>query len=365
MQFSIQREALLTPLQFIAGVVERRQTLPILSNVLLKLKKQELSLVGTDLEVELLARIELEAAGDAGSTTVPARKLMDICRSLPEGAELEFNQEGNKLNIRSGRSRFNLATLPATDFPYAEEMPGQQEFVISQKELRNLIERTQFAMAQQDVRYYLNGMLWELGDGQFRAVATDGHRLALSSVTSETPGNMQVIVPRKAILELSRILTNDNDQAIVVLSANQLRVKTTDYIFTSKLIDGRFPDYDKVIPQNGDKFLIVDRDLLKQALTRVGVLANEKHRSVRLELNKNTLRIVTNNPEQEEAEEQLDVDYSGGALNIAFNINYLADALASLPQGMVKITMSNSDSSSRVEEVDGEESIYVIMPMRL
>lgn len=365
MKFMIDRETLLKPLQLVAGVVERRQTLPILANILLRIKKRELSLTGTDLEVEMIGRVNLEHPAEAGEITVPARKLMDICRSLPEQALLEIYMDGNKLFIKSGRSRFNLATLPANDFPSTQEAQGQQEFVIPQFELRKLIERTQFAMAQQDVRYYLNGMLWEVGDGMFRAVATDGHRLALSTLDQSVAGDIQVIVPRKAVLELSRLLTNEDEDATVVLSSQQLRVTTNEFTFTSKLIDGRFPDYSKVIPQGGDKILVADRDILKQALARVAVLANEKHRSVRLEMEKDLLRIITNNPEQEEAEEELSVDYQNSNIEIAFNITYLMEALNALPTGLIKLTLSGPDSSARVESVEDDCSVYVVMPMRI
>lgn len=364
MQLTISREKLLKPLQLIAGVVERRQTLPILSNVLLILKKNELSLAGTDLEVELIGRVELDEPAVAGKITVPARKLMDICRSLPDQAEIEFELDDTKLKVRSGRSRFNLVTLPANDFPIVEEAPGQIEFVLPQQDLRKLIERTQFAMAQQDVRYYLNGMLWEVKNGNLSMVSTDGHRLAMCTLGADIGGDTQVIVPRKAVLELARLLTDSEDSVTVMLGANQLRVKTNEYTFTSKLIDGRFPDYEKVIPRGGDKVIEIDRDFFKQALSRVGILANEKHRSVRLELRKDLLRVIANNPEQEQAEEELNINYQGDDLDIGFNITYLIEALSALPAGTIHMTLSNSDSSARVEGADGY-SIYVVMPMRI
>jgi DNA polymerase-3 subunit beta len=365
MEFQINRETLLKPLQLVAGVVERRQTLPILANVLLKVKGQELVLVGTDLEVEWQGRVALEQKAEAGAITVPARKLMDICRTLPEQALLEFSFEEPKLIIRSGRSRFSLATLPAAEYPSTAETLGQLEFIVSQQELHQLIERTQFAMAQQDVRFYLNGMLWEVADNLLRMVATDGHRMALSVISTNATGGAQVIVPRKAVLELSRLLTDATGDVVVMLGDNQLRVKADDYTFTSKLIDGRFPDYDKVIPLGGDKILQVDRDILKQALNRVAILANEKHRSVRFEIKEGLLRIAANNPEQEEAEEELAVDYQGSDLEIGFNVNYLADAVSALPAGIVKLTLSNPDNSVRIEGGKANDSIYVIMPMRL
>lgn len=368
MQFTVNRETLLKPLQAVTAVVERRQTLPILANIFLNLKNNVLFLLGTDMEVELSGRIALEKADKEGKTTAPARKLLDICRSLPEESELKFRQKGDKLILQCGRSRFNLATLPATDFPISEEADETSEqfkFILSQKQLRSLIEATNFAMAQQDVRYYLNGMLWKLGQGSLCAVATDGHRLALSVKDASVTGDNQIIVPRKAIHELSRLLSDDESDLTILLSNNQLRVSMQDYTFTSKLIEGKFPDYDRVIPQSGDKILTVDRDLLKSSLARVGVLSNDKHRSICLEMKQNALRIFANNIDQEDAEDHLDVLYSGEEITIAFNINYLIDVLNSLPAGLVKITLTSTDASVRLEAVEESSSIYVIMPMRL
>lgn len=363
----ISRDILLKPLQLIAGVVERRQTLPILANVLLRLKDNTLELVGTDLEVELLGRINVEHSVTSGAITVPARKFMDICRSLPEEAEIELSVEGSKLYVRSGKSRFNLTTLPANQFPNTEEVSAETEFSVPQQDLCQLIEATQFAMAQQDVRYYLNGMLWEVRRDSLRTVTTDGHRLAYSitDIRAQTD-NIQVIVPRKAVMELGRLLSEAESEVTVTLGRNHLRVKTVDYVFTSKLIDGRFPDYEKVIPQVLEKCLVVDRDILKQALSRVAILVSEKHRSVRLELKTNLLKVATNNPDdQEKAEEEVAVGYMGPEMEIAFNINYLIDALNALPGGEVKLSMAGSDSSVRIEGLNEDTSIYVVMPMRL
>ncbi len=369
MKISIDRETLLKPLQLVSGVVERRQSIPVLANALLKSDKKSFTLTGTDLEIELQGRIALEKISEAGEITVPARKLIDICKTLPEKAQIDLNFDGQKVIVRSGKSRFSLATLPADEFPKTEEFSATLEFKIPATDLRSVIEKTSFAMAQQDVRYYLNGLLFEVSDNQLVAVATDGHRMGYSSIEAKAPGMAQVIVPRKAVLELSRLLADTAGEVDVLFGSNQLQVKTDHYVFTTKLIEGRFPDYSKVIPTGGDKVLIVDRDILKQALNRVAVLANEKHRGVLFELQAGTLRITANNTEQEEAEEELNVNYHGGEMNISFNVTYLFDVINALNAGNMQFTFTNSDSSIRVEQEKSAENnnadVYVIMPMQL
>ena len=337
MHFSIQREALLKPLQLVAGVVERRQTLPVLSNVLLVVQGQQLSLTGTDLEVELVGRVALEDAAEPGEITVPARKLMDICKSLPSDALISIRLDDQKVVIKSGRSRFTLSTLPANDFPTVEEGPGSLSFTVEQGKLRKLIERSAFAMAQQDVRYYLNGMLIEVSSGMLRAVATDGHRLAMCSMQAgiEQPDRHQVIVPRKGILELARLL---NDQVAEVSI---------------------------VLPRGGDKLVVGDRQLLREAFSRTAILSNEKYRGIRLQLESGLLKIQANNPEQEEAEEEVVVDYNGGSLEIGFNVSYLLDVLGVMTTEQVRLILSDANSSALVQEFDNDDSAYVVMPMRL
>ena len=280
MHFTIQREALLKPLQLVAGVVERRQTLPVLSNVLLVVEGQQLSLTGTDLEVELVGRVTLEDAAEPGEITVPARKLMDICKSLPSDALIDLRVDDQKLLVKAGRSRFTLSTLPANDFPTVEEGPGSLTFNLPQAKLRRLVERTSFAMAQQDVRYYLNGMLLEVQSGLLRAVATDGHRLAMCSMeaTIQQEGKHQVIVPRKGILELARLLTEQDAEVAIVLGQHHIRANTGEFTFTSKLVDGKFPDYERVLPRGGDKLVLADRQGLREAFSRTAILSNEKYR---------------------------------------------------------------------------------------
>ena len=367
MHFTIQREALLKPLQLVAGVVERRQTLPVLSNVLLVVQDHQLSLTGTDLEVELVGRVALEDASEPGEITVPARKLMDICKSLQPDALIDIRLDDQKIVIKSGRSRFSLSTLPANDFPTVEEGPGSLNFSVNQGKMRRLIERSSFAMAQQDVRYYLNGMLIEVSSGMLRAVATDGHRLAMCSMQAgiEQSDRHQVIVPRKGILELARLLTDQDGEVSIVLGQHHIRATTGEFTFTSKLVDGKFPDYERVLPRGGDKLVVGERQTLREAFSRTAILTNEKYRGIRLQLESGLLKIQANNPEQEEAEEEVAVDYTGGALEIGFNVSYLLDVLSVMTTDQVRLILSDANSSALVQEYDNDDSAYVVMPMRL
>jgi DNA polymerase III subunit beta len=367
MKFVVSREALLKPLQLVAGVVERRQTLAVLSNVLIVLKGDQLSLTGTDLEVEIVGRVHLDKEGQSGEVTVPARKLLDICKSIQDGANIEFIQEDQRVIVKAGRSRFTLSTLPAEDFPNVEDTPGNLRFSCAQQDIKRLIERTAFAMAQQDVRYYLNGMLWEVRQDQLRVVATDGHRMAMCTraVAVTTSDVVQAILPRKGVLELSRLLDDTTAQVEVTLSANNIRVISPEYTFTSKLVDGKFPEYDRVLPRGGNKVVIGSRLELKQAFARTAILSNEKYRGVRLLLSDGLLTIIANNPEQEEAEEQVAVNYKGDSLEVGFNVSYLQDVTNVIQNENIKITLSDSNSSALLEEPDTGDSMYVVMPMRL
>lgn len=367
MQFEISREALIKPLQLVTGVVERRQTLPVLSNVLLVLDKNQLSLTGTDLEVELVGRVDIAGSSKPGEITVPARKLMDICKALPDDASLRFDVDDNKAVIRHGRSRFSLSTLPANDFPSVEDSPGNLELSLPQKVLKAMLDSTSFAMAQQDVRYYLNGLLMEVSADYLRVVATDGHRLALHTekLATGAKGKAQVIIPRKGILELSRLLTDGEEEVSLVIGSNNIRARTRNFTFTSKLVDGKFPDYDRVLPKGGDKVLVADRQALRQALTRTAILSNEKFRGIRLMLSKDELKIVANNPEQEEAEEIVSVEYQAAPLEIGFNVSYLLDVLGVLPSASVQMILSDSNSSVLLQATEDSAATYVVMPMRL
>ncbi|NNF16430.1 MAG: DNA polymerase III subunit beta [Gammaproteobacteria bacterium] len=364
MKFSAPREVLLKPLQSVVGVVERRQTMPVLANFLLVVGKDSLSVTATDLEVELMAEASVDVQQE-GDITVPGRKFLDICKALPDGANITVSQSGERVIVRSGKSRFTLSTLPASEFPVVEGIGGQQTVEIEQAELRRLLEKTQFAMANQDVRYYLNGLLLELGKKQVRAVATDGHRLAMCDVQLEHGGNTdkQVIVPRKGVLELYRMLGEGPIR--LVIGDNHVRAEFDGIRFTSKLIDGRFPEYQRVVPKKSDSLISADRVTLRQALQRTAILSNEKYRGIRLDVKKNNVIIQAHNPEQEEAEEELEVSYAGTELEIGFNVNYLLDALGAIDNDAVEIQVTDANSSCIIKDPENRECTYVVMPMRL
>ncbi|MGH8149055.1 MAG: DNA polymerase III subunit beta [Steroidobacteraceae bacterium] len=365
MKITAAREDILGPLQHVIGVVERRQTMPILSNVLLTARENRLSITGTDLEVELVASQEASVE-QPGTTTVPGRKLLDIFRALPEKVSVSLATEGDRVTLRAGRSRFTLSSLPAADFPVVEEINAQQRLMISQGILQQLIGKTHFSMAQQDVRYYLNGMLLETEGNALRAVATDGHRLALCEASLGSPAHLaqQVIVPRKGVLELQRLITGDGEVELTV-GTNHVRVNIGDIRLTSKLIDGRFPEYARVLPSNPNKTISADREQLRQSFQRTAILSNEKYRGVRLSLKPGQLIIQAHNPEQEEAEDQIDVAYEGEELEIGFNVTYLLDALSALESETVEIGLTDSNSSCLIRSPGSSDARYVVMPMRL
>ncbi len=366
MKIIAKREAILEPLQAVIGVVERRQTMPILANVLLAAKGGRLSVTATDLEVELVAAAEVDVQR-AGEVTVPARKLLDICRALPDGVEMNLTLEGERMIVRARRSRFALSTLPAPEFPTVEEINPVQVMKLSQKDFKRLLEKTHFSMAQQDVRYYLNGMLLETSAKVLRSVATDGHRLALCEISMPSGGQagQQVIVPRKGVLELQRILGSEHQELEVAVGSNHVRVQIGDVRFTSKLIDGRFPEYSRVIPAAPSRKITAVREDLRQALQRAAILSNEKYRGIRFALKPNALMIQAHNPEQEEAEEEVEVGYDGEALEIGFNVNYLLDALAAIDGESVEIGLSDANSSCLIQSPADDKAKFVVMPMRL
>lgn len=366
MKFSASREAILKPLQTVVGVVERRQTMPILSNVLLAVQDGSLSITATDLEVEMVARSDDVKIDSPGEITVPGRKLHDICRAVAEGTTVDVSLTGERVTVKAGRSRFTLSTLRAADFPTVDEIAAKQTLRLTRKDLRRLLDKTHFSMAQQDVRYYLNGLLLETERKKLRAVATDGHRLALAEVElgAAAGRDEQLIVPRKGVLELTRLLDGDGDVE-VGLGTNHIRVQLDGVRLTSKLIDGRFPEYGRVIPSQPKHFVTADRSLMRQALQRTAILSNEKYRGVRLELSANTVVLQANNPEQEEAVETIEVDYGGEALELGFNVNYLLDALAAVDTEQVELGVTDGNSACLIREPGNNGTKFVVMPMRL
>lgn len=366
MKFQIEKETLLNPVQQIIGAVEKRQTMPALSNVLIRATENSLTLTATDLEIELISQIGI-VVDEPGDITVPARKLLEICKSLPTEAMINFTVSDNKALIISGRSRFSLATLPANDFPALDSINSIYEFEIAQNTLRNIIDKTAFAMAQQDVRYYLNGLMLEVSANYLRAVATDGHRLAYceKETSADIADIKQVILPRKGVLELVRLLTDSDDKVKVVLGSNHLQVEFDGLRLTSKLIDGRFPDYNRVMPTDGNNIVTADRDLLRQALIRASILSNEKYRGIRLILQKNLMKLQAQNPDQEEADVELEVVYNGDEIEIGFNVNYMLDVLGVNNSEMVQAALRDSNSSFLLTYPDQTDCKYVIMPMRL
>lgn len=362
------RNELLSAISTVVGVVERRQTLPILSNVLLEAREAELVVRATDLEIEMEVSIPVQSQ-KVGKLTAPARKLHDILRGLPEGAEISFeSNDESRMTVKSGKSRFALATLSADEFPSLGGVQAETQLTLSHKQLRDLINRVSFAMAQQDVRYYLNGMLLHVGPNFVRAVATDGHRLALSELVMETgiAEEMQLILPRKAVLELARLLDGGDAPVTLGIGGGQIQVQLTNLRITSKLIDGRFPDYERVVPESQDRRVEGGRVSVRSALSRAAILSNEKFRGVRLQLEGSTLRIQTQNPEREEAEEEVEVALEGEPMEIGFNVTYLLDALDAMTTDNFIMELRGPDASGLLFETgETTHSKYVVMPMRL
>jgi len=366
MKIQANRDDLLKPLLMVGNVVERRQTLPILANILITGSNNRLSITATDLEVELTTSATAQLSNDV-EFTLPARKLIDICKALPQGADITLDIDGEKVVLKSGRGRYSMGMLAARDYPSIEPSAASESFTCPESVFKRLIDQTSFAMAQQDVRYYLNGLLFEIKSGQLRTVATDGHRLALCDADFKVSvsKDMQVILPRKAVIELSRLLTDSDDEITVDISNSHVRITMGDTSFTSKLIDGRFPDYERVMPQGETHPIAADKEILKQALTRTSILSNEKYRGIRFRLTENLLHLQAHNPEQDEAEEEVEIHYTGPEMTIGFNVGYLLDVLSVIGTEKVAFAVVDSNSSTLVTPSDTSDSRYVIMPMRL
>ena len=366
MKFNITRNIILPKLQAVIGVIERKQSLPILSNLLIVAEKEKITITTTDMEVEMVVTIK-HLSEEPGEITASARKLLDICRALPDNSNIEIRVKENQVIVKSGKSRFALATLSAKEFPSTEILGDSKKITVAQKEFKSLLEDTMFSMGQQDVRYYLNGLLLELGKESLRAVATDGHRLALKEINVKTgvEETQQIIVPRKGVAELIKILDSGEEKISVEISQNQLRVGKGEAQLTSKLIDGKFPDYLKVIPKEGAHPLTANRDILKQSLVRASILTSEKYKGVRLILQKDLLKAFAHNPEQEEAEEEIEVEYGGEEIEIGFNVTYLLDALTAIKTERVILNIEDPNSSCLILPENETECKYVVMPMRL
>jgi DNA polymerase III subunit beta len=365
MKVSASREHLLEALQSVIGVVERRQTMPILSNILLSARDNRLRATGTDLEVELVAAAEVTVQ-QPGDITVPGRKLLDIVRNLPEKSQVTLTREGERIVLRGGRSRFTLSSLPAAEFPVIDEIHATQTVTIRAQDCRRLIDKTHFAMAQQDVRYYLNGTLLETNGQVLRAVATDGHRLSWCEVALGGAARemQQIILPRKGVLELQRLLDGEGEIEIAI-GTNHVRVQIGEVRFTSKLIDGKFPEYGRVIPADPPRIMSASREALRAALQRTAILSNEKYRGVRLTFASGLLTVQAHNPEQEEAEDQLEVSFTGDEIEIGFNVSYLLDALGAVDTETVEVGLTDANSSCLIRAPGNVNTKYVVMPMRL
>ncbi len=366
MNIITNREDLLKPLLMVGGVVEKRQTLPILANILINADKNKLRITATDLEVELKTEASV-SKGEEIDFTLPARKLIDICRALPDNSEISMEIKDDKAVIIAGRSRFTLGVLPAKDYPAIETDGSIKNIKVQEKYIKRLIEKTQFAMAQQDVRYYLNGLLLEMADGVLRTVATDGHRLAMCEQREGVNGSddFQIIIPRKAVMELGRMLEDIDREISIDVGSNNVRIVMGDTIFTSKLIDGKFPDYQKVVPEGSDKLVTVERDSMRQALHRTSILSNEKYRGIRFNFSNNNLELLAHNPEQEEAKEELEIEYAGENLVIGFNVGYLIEVLSVIDDDSVTLELKDENSSCLIKAKSSEQCRYVVMPMRI
>lgn len=369
MQLTQTREHLLAALQTTLGAIEKRHTSPILENVLLRIQGTQCYWRGTDLEVEIATQTPLMDGSD-GAITLPARKLADICKSLPADSLVTLILDTNqRACISAGRSRFELATLPASEFPELDDLGEVLRLSLAENQLKHLLDSTAFAMANQDVRYYLNGMLLEITAEGLRTVATDGHRLALAfypETFSHVDSNRQIIIPRKGVLELSRLLQADSQVTVQLeISQNHLRVQVDNLRFTTKLIDGRYPDYRAAVPASGQIQVDLDRKAFKDMLTRVAILSNEKFRGVRLSLSHNLLHVQAHNPEQEVASDELDVAYSGADFSIAFNVTYLLDAVNHLDADTLRLQCNTPETSALLTDPLDANVRNVIMPIRL
>jgi len=366
MKFIINREEILPPLQQIVSVIEKRQTMPILANVLIAIDNGQLVLTGTDLEIQIIAKLTIDSS-ETAAITVPARKFLDICRLLPNGSEIKFEHQEDKVKISSNRSRFSLSSLPADNYPEFSEANFENQFFIKASQFKKALDKTIFCMANQDVRYYLNCLLLHISNSQLKLVASDGHRLAIyeDQLEEATGFEARIILPRKGVLELTRLLDDPEAELKIEFSTNNIRIFTRNLIFSAKLVDAKYPDFSKVFQQDFFSPIEIPKNLLKEALTRVAILANEKFKGVAFDIDSGSLRMSTHNPEHDEAEEELTIDYSGDHLSIAFNAQYLLDAVSNLDSDISVLTIASNASSCFIDEPGGCSYKFIVMPMRL
>lgn len=367
MNIKINRDTLLKPLSAVSGIVERRHTLPILSNLLVEASPERLVLTATDLEMQISLAVETHVGGEL-STTISAKKLLDICRSLPESAEINLTPQESRIQVKAGKSRFNLQTLPAADYPVMSRISGSAQAVIkiSQGLLKKLFKQVEFAMAQQDIRYYLNGLLFEVNANRLNVVGTDGHRLSFTSTElGQNYDKQELILPRKTVLELIKLLDDSDEEVTIEVAQGQVNFTFNDIRLISKVIDGKFPDYSRVIPTRHQLTFTIDRMSILLSMQRASILSNEKYRGIRMVLGKGSLRLISTNSEQEEAEEELEIGYDGEPLDIGFNVTYLIDVLNNVDSDNVAFSFADANSSCLVTVPENADYKYVVMPMRI
>ncbi len=366
MNIKIDRELLINPLGNVSGIVEKRHALPILSNLLLENQENNLKFTATDLEMQISTHIKTKLS-DNFQITIPAKKLFDITRALPEKSNIDIQIEENKVTVKAKKSRFNLQTLPPKDYPVMKkDVDDVIKLKLSQSVLKNLLKQVDFSMAQQDIRYYLNGLLIEIKDNNLNIVGTDGHRLSFTSATLKDPcKNIQVIVPRKTIVELVKLLSDSDDNVEVGITNNQVNFNFNDIDLITKVIDGKFPDYSRVIPNGHENIFDIDRETLLDAMLRASILSNDKYRGIRMVVEENNLKLISNNSEHEEAEEEIEIKYKGDKIDIGFNVTYLIDVLTNIQTEKLTIAFSDSSSSCLVTIPKNKEYKYVVMPMRI
>lgn len=367
MKFIISRDQILAPLQQIVSVIEKRQTMPILSNVLLQVNETQLVMTGTDTEIQIVAKLNIESIQEIGDITVPARKFLDICRLLPNNAEISFELHDDKVKLVSGRSRFSLSTLPAEHYPEFNESQFEYQFLLNAGKFKKALDKTLFCMANQDVRYYLNGLLLHISNSRLKLVASDGHRLSIyeDDIGQATGYEARIIMPRKAVQELSRLLDDADAELNIQFSGNNIKIYYKDVVFSSKLIDAKFPDFSKVFNQAFMSPLLIQKQLLRDALTRVAILSNEKYKGISFDIAGDLLKLSTHNPEHDEAEEELIIQYQGGPLSISFNSQYLLDAVSNLDSELAVLTIASNASSCFIEEPEQPLFKFIVMPMRM